>query len=190
MGTRGKSKYNGKFKAGHSFGHWTVVDGQTVGSPAKLHVVCECGTDKYVDAYTLVKGKTTSCGCVRVGEQAPNWQGINGVSKTTITRNMNRVRECTVNSIQAANVYVSQSGTCALTGQALSPTTARLERIDSNKPYEANNVLWVHNSVSPMTATYGVQGTVTAANSIVSNTSQLNNIFEKLGFEPAKGETK
>ena len=190
MGKRGKSKYMGKFKPGHKFGNWTVVDGITHGSPAKLDVTCECGIQRAVDAYTLVKGKSTSCGCNRVGENAPNWKGINGLSKTAISRNLTHtiVESGAINADSVANLYCMQSGTCGITGQTLTSTTARLERVDPSQPYNSGNVLWVHNSVSPIVANYGVQGAVTIANSVVSTTSQPNNIFEKLGFKASDGK--
>ena len=195
MGKRGKSKYTGKFKPGHKFGHWTVIDGAAIGSPARLVVHCECGIEKEVDAYTLVKGKSTSCGCIiRTGESAPNWKGVNGLSKTAISRNLTHtstsggVVGSTISFKDATSVYAMQSGTCGVTGQALTETSARLERIDPSKPYNSNNVLWVHNSISPVVATYGVQGAITIANSVVSNTSQPNNIFEKLGFKASDGK--
>jgi hypothetical protein len=196
VGKRGKSKYTGKFKPGYKFGHWTVVNGAAIGSPARLVVHCECGTEKAVDAYTLAKGKSTSCGCiVRVGEDAPNWQGVNGLSKTVISRNLSHTStggtttSATINFKDAASVYAMQSGTCGVTGQTLTETSARLERMDPSKPYTSNNVIWVHNSISPVVSTYGVQGAITIANAVVSNTSQPNNIFEKLGFKASDGKT-
>lgn len=191
MGKRGTSKYAGKFKGGHKFGSWTVIDGKPHGSPARLKVTCACGTQKEVDAYTLVKGKSTSCGCNRVGENAPNWQGINGLSKTDLSRNLSHTitEGGAVTATAAIQAYNMQSGTCVVTGQTLSAGCASLERIDPSQPYSNNNVLWVHNSISPVVATYGVQGAVTIANAVVSNTSQPNNIFEKLGFKASDGKT-
>lgn len=192
MGKKGKSKYAGKFLPGHKFGHWTVVDGTITGSPAQIKVKCTCDCERLTDVYTLVKGKSTSCGCiVRTGEDAPNWKGVNGLSRTTIARNTQYMTShgngaISISPIDMANVYASQSGVCAITGQTLTTSTARLERVDANQPYNASNVVWVHNSISPVAATYGVQGAITIANSVVSNTSQPNNIFEKLGFKPTK----
>jgi hypothetical protein len=193
VGRRGKSKYTGKFKPGHKFGHWTVLYSEAIGSPARLAVQCECGVTKEVDAYTLTKGKSTSCGCiVRVGEDAPNWRGVNGLSRTTISRNLTHTTNggsaSTLNFDTAANAYCMQSGTCGVTGQTLTETTARLERMDPSKPYTGNNVIWVHNSISPVVSAYGVQGAITIANAVVSNTSQPNNIFEKLGFKASDGK--
>jgi hypothetical protein len=163
----------GKFAPGHKFGEWTVTTGTVMGSPAKLNVKCMCGTERYVDAYTLVKGKSTSCGCNRTGENAPNWQGVNGLSKTAISRNLTHTFSGggSINAVYAVNLYVSQTGSCGITGQTITSDTARLERSDPSQPYQNNNVLWVHNSVAPLVAEYGVVGTVAIANAVVSNAS-------------------
>lgn len=191
MGKRGKSKYMGKFKPGHVFGSWTVVDGKPYGSPAKLEVSCVCKTRRNVDVYTLVKGKSTSCGCNRVGENAPNWKGVNGLSKTAINKNIAYTSTSggSITANDMANLYCVQSGTCGVTGQTLTTTTARLERIDPSQPYSSDNAVWIHNSVSPIVANYGVQGAVNIANSVVTTTSQPNNIFEKLGFTSSDGKS-
>jgi len=186
MGAKGKSKYDGKYKAGDTFGHWSVVDGRISDSPAAMSVSCVCGNTKKVDVYSLVKGKSTSCGCVRVGENAPNWKGVNGLSHTTLATNMSRaIRSGWVHTTpeQLGNIYAAQSGNCMLTGFAITGS-ATLARFDNSKPYEVGNVTWVHPSVAPLAVSYGVSSVINTSNAVVSNTSQTNNIFEKLGFKP------
>lgn len=187
MGAKGKSKYEGKYKAGDTFGHWTVVDGRVGDSPATMYVTCVCGTTNKVDVYSLIKGKSKSCGCIRVGEQASHWKGSNGLSQTVLTTNISRaLRSAPVYATQEqlSNVYATQSGNCTLTGHAISGSSATLARFDNSKPYEIGNVMWVHTSVAPLAVAYGVSSALNISNVVVSNTSRPNNIFEKLGFKP------
>lgn len=187
MATR-KSKYDGKFNVGHRFGKWTVVTGEIYGSPATIDVTCQCGTSKGVDVYTLVNGKSTSCGCiVRTGSLAPNWKGVSDVPATLLYRNTLRASshgDVQLNYAQLADVYNAQSATCVITGLTLTPETAKLERYDISGSFSTNNIGWVHTSVSPLASQQGIQGVITTSNTIVSNTSQQNNIFDKLGFKP------
>lgn len=187
MGKKGKSKYDGKYIAGDRFGQWTVVDGRIDDSPATMYVTCVCGTTKKIDVYSLVKGKSTSCGCIRVGEKASNWKGVNGLSHTTLTANISRALRTSgdvhTTTEQLGSVYAAQSGNCSLTGYSISGS-ATLARFDNSKPYEVGNVTWVHPSVAPLAVSYGVSSVINISNAVVSNTSQPNNIFEKLGFKP------
>jgi hypothetical protein len=181
MGNKRRSKYENKFASGHKFGHWQVITGQIVGSPATIEVKCVCGHTKFVDVYTLIKGKSISCGCVRVGENAPNWKGVKGVANTTLSRLLGTSN---VSAQYAAHVYNVQSGHCALTGQTLTATSARVAPIDPTLPLSGTNVMLVHNSISSTANALGALGTVSLSNQIVSNTSTPNNIFDKLGFKP------
>lgn len=186
MGKKGKSKYDGKFTKGDVFGHWTVVDGRISESPATMYVTCTCGTTNKVDVYSLVKGKSTSCGCLRIGERAPNWKGVGGLSHTTLAINLSRAERTglvTTTPDQLNTLYAAQSGNCMLTGLPMSSSFS-LARFDNSQPYEMGNVTWVHQSIAPLAIARGVNAVVTTAHSVVSNTSQPNNIFTKLGFKP------
>lgn len=52
---------------GQKFGRWTVVqrNGSMYGNYPAWLCRCECGTEKTVAAYNLIKGRSTSCGCKR-----------------------------------------------------------------------------------------------------------------------------
>jgi len=181
MGNKRRSKYENKFASGHTFGHWQVTTGQIVGSPATIEVKCVCGHTKFVDVYTLVNGKSVSCGCVRVGENAPNWKGVKGVATATLSR---MIGTSNVSANYASVVYNAQNGHCALTGQTLTATSARVAPIDVSKPISGSNVMLVHNSIASTANALGAYGTQAISNQIVSNTSFSNNIFDKLGFKP------
>lgn len=53
--------------SGHKFGRWVVIkrNGFMYGNYPAWLCRCECGTEKTVAAYSLIKGKSTSCGCKR-----------------------------------------------------------------------------------------------------------------------------
>lgn len=46
------------------FGHWTVIE-CTDKSAKRVKCVCGCGTVRDVKQYTLIHGKSRSCGCTR-----------------------------------------------------------------------------------------------------------------------------
>lgn len=51
---------------GKSFGRWHVIgDHIRIGSRTYWLCRCECGTEKYIEAYSLKKHRTESCGCIR-----------------------------------------------------------------------------------------------------------------------------
>ena len=185
MGNR-RSKFEGKFPPGYIFGDWAVVDGSIHGSPARIDVRCICGTVRSVDIWTLQNGRSTNCGCKNHGETAKRYNGVRGLSGTAIYRNSLRAESKSLLNIsnkEMAELYQQQSGTCTLTGQTINSDTARLERIDVNKPYETGNVQWVHSSVASMASKYGTSGVIANSVSIVS-TTKPQNIFEQLGMKP------
>lgn len=188
MGRKGVSKYTGQFIAGHKFGEWVVVDGKIHGSPAQIDVRCMCDAIHRIDVYTLVKGKSTSCGCTpRTADSAPNWKGINGVS----SRLLRNAKSLNVSREDLANSF---STTCYLTGQTLTDATAVPYTMSIGQYIEGPNgvlntssgsttsVTWVHNSVSPMIQQYGIVGAIQIAKTIV----QTTNIFDQMGMKPTE----
>ena len=172
------SQYEGKFKAGHTFGFWTVVDGIIHGSPATMDLVCSCGTKKRVDVYTLISGKSKSCGCRRklTGESSPRWKGQGSLDSSVLRRALKKaslVPGSTITDSDLSYSFSEQGGTCAVTGQPLMNGTivsANVVRIDNSLPYTPNNTAWV----SPMVSTYVSRTGITGVNS---------NIFEQLGMK-------
>jgi hypothetical protein len=178
------SKYANKFANGHTFGSWTVVDGIIHGSPAKMDVRCVCGQIKRADVYTLVSGKSTSCGCVRVGEKAPNWRGINGVGRTTLYTN-GRSAVGQISYEDMVNTYVAQSGSCAVTSAPLNLSEAKLVRLSTDGGYLSGNVAWVSPAVATITGHTGINTMTSAVASIITTTNNPN-IFEQMGMSAAK----
>lgn len=50
---------------GLRFGRLTVVAEMPHTKPRKIACICECGEPKIIDIYSLVDGRTRSCGCLR-----------------------------------------------------------------------------------------------------------------------------
>lgn len=66
--SKNKSKIKVKYKEleGKYFGFWKIIkiDGsRKYGRPTAL-CRCQCGNEKLVNIYTLIKGKSKSCGCL------------------------------------------------------------------------------------------------------------------------------
>ena len=183
-----RSKYIGKYKAGDKFGSWTVIDGKIHGSPAKLDVVCECGTKKRSDLYSLIHNRSTNCGCKRAeltGSSAPHWTGTGSLTGTAIYRNAFRINssgEGSVTSGDLKTAYMVQNGTCNITNLSLDSTNATVTKIDLTLPYQANNVAWVHSSAAPLVNSYGYNTAITISS------YNIPNIFESMGMKPVQGD--
>lgn len=139
--------------------------------------ICECtncGNQNFdVAPISLIKGRTTSCGCRR--DQYSKTRGINsklykgygelnGKYWWQIKNRAERRGYLIEISIEYAwNLYLQQNKKCALSGLPISfansnkkssETTASLDRIDSSKGYIEGNVQWVHKHVNIMKNIY------------------------------------
>lgn len=52
---------------GKQFGQWLILDEVVENTNKRRYFLaeCSCGTVKYIQKYTIIKGKSTSCGCWR-----------------------------------------------------------------------------------------------------------------------------
>jgi hypothetical protein len=121
--------------------------------------ICECGGEKIIRTGSLVKNETNNCGCDVNG----SWKGfgeISGIKFYRIQRNA-EVRDIKfeLNIEQIWELFLKQNRRCALSGIELflekrfssnDNNTASLDRIDSKKHYEINNVHWVHKDLNKM----------------------------------------
>lgn len=124
---------------------------------------CECGNEIEVVRTNLLTDHTTSCGCLkhRKGFENPGWKGherISGYMWSRIRRHAkSRDLAFNITLVDAWECFEAQKGRCALTGWPLvlglsskqpSTQTASLDRIDSIRGYEKNNIQWVHKDVN------------------------------------------
>lgn len=132
---------------------------------------CDCGTELKVVAGKF--GATQSCGCKRdemSGES--RWKGLgdrknNGLPSyywNELKRNA-AARKIPFNITiqQGYDLFTEQNGLCAISGETLNfrkigqkrtSATASLDRIDSSKGYDLDNVQWVHKDINKMKNTF------------------------------------
>ncbi len=156
----------------HRFGMLTVVskclDRSNISSTEHgikyWNVKCDCGTEKSVRRDHLISGHTKSCGCLhsRLGLDNPNRKGYKDISSTfwrAVRRRMREYKEkknieSDLTIQEAYDLFLKQNKSCAYTnlpltiGNSKIPTTASIDRIDSNKGYTVSNIQWVHASVN------------------------------------------
>ena len=161
-----------KDKIGKRYGHLIIKDLFQPGKSRswQWRAICKCtncGNEHFeVSIQNVIKGRTTSCGCRRdqyekiTGENSTQFTGhkeIRGKTWSTIkNRAAAKNREVNVTIEDAWDLFVLQDKKCALTGLPLvfgkwnTETTASLDRIDSDKGYEKDNIQWVHKDVNIM----------------------------------------
>lgn len=151
-----------KLEPGDEFHFLTVVGPAPSRSKCAMYFCdCRCGrVNVPVRARYLVNKKTKSCGCLR--KSGANWRGHGGISSTYWSRlkydAAARDLAFSVTIEQAWDKFLTQGGTCALTGVELvfdrnrqkAHQTASFDRIDSDKGYVLDNVQWVHRDINMM----------------------------------------
>lgn len=122
---------------------------------------CDCGKEVELPRSNLVTSHTQSCGCYRVpkGESSPFWTGHGEISGFDWGRIKMKAEErdlpfC-ISIEDAWEQYERQKRRCALTGLSLQmrkteteEKTASLDRIDSLRGYEKDNIQWVHKDIN------------------------------------------
>lgn len=132
---------------------------------------CDCGNIVNVSISYLNCGDTKSCGCLnqenrkRKCSEHPNWKGYEEISlsywNNMIKTGLKRGFGTSISIEEAWELFLQQNRKCALTGLPLTFAneygsnnsryrTASLDRIDSSKGYDKENVQWVHKRVNKM----------------------------------------
>ena len=132
--------------------------------------ICDCGKSTQVRSGDVKSKKIVSCGChknalgaIRLRRIQPavaasrrkGYRELSGSYLSTIkNRAKNFSRTYDLDPEWLYNLYVSQNGKCALSGVDISferpRQTASLDRIDSKRGYEKNNVRWTHKDFNLM----------------------------------------
>lgn len=163
---------------GKKFNNWTVIDLQykqkginpkTNRSTGRLiHVKCDCGFETYSDIGRIVNKTSKKC---RTCTSTSSLQLFNNIPVPYFTRLKKEANKRNLAfNITIEDLYLQwekQFGICALSGIILqfSPgsvfgkknrkdseeaQTASLDRIDSSKGYEVDNIQWIHKVVNQM----------------------------------------
>ena len=143
-------------------------------------VKCSCGKEQFIRAYFLESGRQSCCkscsqrNAVYANPGRGNFlgkehEGIGNFTKTAYSyfkrnakrRNISWSDELTIEYLY--DLLLKQNRKCALTGVNIDLTesrkssnvnfelmTASIDRIDSKKGYEPNNIQWVHKDINRM----------------------------------------
>ena len=149
---------------GQTFGDLFVVGVSEVSRNGhyRYQVRCSCGAEKTVFGTHMIQGSTLHCGCKRT--RSYNWQGYKGVSKTYFSSvkrgaagEKGRAKMSFTLTLEViGDLFEEQERLCALTGLPISckDRTASLDRIDSSRGYEEDNIQWLHKDVNMMKRHY------------------------------------
>jgi len=152
---------------GEKFGSWEVVSEKTEKYKRwyKFHVKCKCGTENFVLASTLRRGRSTCC---KICGNEKHYKGVGNLSSTFFSRILEGAKkrniQVSVTKEQILELLEKQDYKCALSNLPLimsksyskdrtnqiSSTTASLDRIDSSKGYTLDNVQWIHKDINKM----------------------------------------
>lgn len=128
---------------------------------------CDCGNLTNKMANHLLAGRTRSCGCQQSpsGSRNSKWKGVGGITGSMVYRiKRDAARRQIRFSITPTDMweqFILQEGKCAITGKEIVlpkdriaersyDYTASLDRKNSDLPYMASNIQWVHKVVNRM----------------------------------------
>ena len=148
-----------KIESGNKFNRWTVIKFDVYKNHVRYWLCkCDCGNIKVVRSTELLRGHTTSCGCLK---KIINFKGYGEIPKSVYTAIKNwsaasRKIEFDVSIEYLWELFLFQNRKCAYTGETLifgrskndSSKTASLDRIDSSKGYIKGNLVWCHKKIN------------------------------------------
>lgn len=149
---------------------------------------CDCGNTKVLssDHLTRKKSPVKSCGCLKKslkGKDHHQWNGYEDISGNWWYNHVLRERKqnyrkkvpVTVTIKEAWDLFVKQNKKCALSGISIKIdsshkyNTASIDRIDSSRGYEIDNIQWVHKHINFMKRTYSQKYFIEMCKKIADN---------------------
>lgn len=117
---------------------------------------CQCGNETIVHGRNLENGDTKSCGCLknRTNEDNPKWKGYKTITGSfwchVKRRAINRELDWSLTKEEAFSIFEKQNFVCYFTGLDIKAKNASIDRLDSNKGYVLDNIVWTHKDVNVM----------------------------------------
>lgn len=171
-----KAKFVNEDIVGEKFGMLSVIELEKKFHPTynngkgkfKYYALCkcDCGNEHRVLKASLKRGSTTSCGCRRDqydlmrGENHSQYTGYKEIRGKKWSDYQNKAKkrnlDFDITIEEAWGLYEEQNRKCALTKLPIKHHhyngggTASLDRIDSSKGYNLENVQWLHKDVNKM----------------------------------------
>lgn len=142
------------FRVGDRVGQWVIIDYRRRDGKHMSDYLCrcDCGKTRWVTAAPLSHGETKRCDDCRrdaIGRgRVSFWTKVlRGAASRGIPVN--------ITAEYAFGLLKQQGNRCALTGVEIavryrSLTTASLDRIDSKRGYELDNIQWIHKDLNWM----------------------------------------
>lgn len=152
---------------GLRYGRLVAIYPFRLGKVIKWVLRCDCGSETTATVGTLRCGNTTSCGCFRA-------EVTSARNKIAFSKGCGKLTGSHISDIRIGarsrnidfnvskeylwNLFLSQNGKCALSGQDIhlgqryqkDDRTASLDRINSSLGYLENNVQWTHKEINKM----------------------------------------
>lgn len=150
---------------GNIYGHLTVLClHEKRGKDQYWKCRCYCGNETIVRHTHLTGHDIRTCGCshIVVKDKHPHWKGYGEISGSyfNVVRRGAKKRnlQFSLTISEMWDKFLEQDKKCAFTGETLTfnkclrdcSGTASLDRIDSSRGYEKDNIQWVHKLVNVM----------------------------------------
>lgn len=198
MGKKGESKYNGVFTKGDKFGKYTVFNANIiVEREAKILCECECGVQKKVSCYSLLKGTSKQCSkcgnSLKKGKN-PAWRGYGDVPGKYLGKIKRSAKqkglEFNLDLVFLYELYIRQGGKCSLSMVSIDfdVNKASLDRVDSTRGYTKDNVQWLHKHVNIMKNSFPQDMFIYLCNKVSENHTINNDTLNEVNWGP-KHET-
>lgn len=134
--------------AGTRFGRWTflTVGVCRSGFKSRWTCKCDCGTVREVRPGNLRSGKSTSCGCTKLGNVTHGYTGTRtyrvwkGMWSRTTNPNVREYKSYGGRGISVCDRWQTFENFLADMGEA--PPNLSLDRIDNDRGYEPGNCRW------------------------------------------------
>lgn len=177
--------FRGRDLTGKTFGRLTAIERMPVDKHHKSRWKCRCacGGTVTLNASSLVRQLTSSCGCLRSEINRTGYKEISGSWWRRLTGSANqRGYEFDLTPEYIWSLYEEQNKACALTGLPISfcadsnqvrNMTVSVDRIDSTKGYVRGNVQLLHKVVN-MSKSWLNEGEYVAICNLVSEKRRMS----------------